>query len=112
LKSSLRSKLDSQAKRLEELNRLLSAEGATRDLAEFRKLSREHAELTQLAEIYGRYRQAERDGQRLHWAVGDLLASPARAIGLGDDAHHMVRRVHEMFERRHGEAGRSEEHHP
>ena len=57
----MRTKLDSQAKRLEELNGLLSAEGVTRDLGEYKKLSREHAELTHLAEIYARYRQAERD---------------------------------------------------
>jgi len=61
LKPSLRAKLDSQAKRLEELNGLLSAEGVTRDLGQFKKLSREHAELTHLAEIYARYRQAEKD---------------------------------------------------
>ena len=61
MKPSLRAKLDSQARRLEELNGLLSAEGVTRDLGEFKKLSREYAELTHLAEFYGRYRQAEQD---------------------------------------------------
>ena len=61
MKPSLRAKLDSQARRLEELNGLLSAEGVTRDLGEFKKLSREHAELTHLAEFYGRYQQAEQD---------------------------------------------------
>jgi peptide chain release factor 1 len=61
LKHSLRTKLDSLAKRLEELNRLLSAENAARDMDEFRKLSREHAELSRVIELYGRYQQAERD---------------------------------------------------
>jgi hypothetical protein len=37
LKASLRTKLDSLAKRLEDLNRLLSAENAARDMDEFRK---------------------------------------------------------------------------
>ena len=73
MKQSLRAKLDSQAKRLEELNRLLSAEDVTRDLAEFKRLSREHAELTHLAEIYGRYRQAERDAA----AARDMAADPS-----------------------------------
>ena len=73
MKPSLRAKLDSQAKRLEELNRLLSAEGVTRDLGEYKKLSREHAELTHLAEIYGRYRQAERDAA----AARDMAADPS-----------------------------------
>ena len=36
MKPSLRTKLDSLAKRLEELNRLLSAENAARDMDEFR----------------------------------------------------------------------------
>jgi len=61
LKLSLRTKLDSLAKRLEELNRLLSAENAARDMGEFRKLSREHAELSRVIELYSRYQQAERD---------------------------------------------------
>jgi peptide chain release factor 1 len=61
LKPSLRAKLDSLSKRLEELNRLLSAEDAARDMGEFKKLSREHSELTGKMELYGRYRQSERD---------------------------------------------------
>ena len=61
LKPALRTKLDSLAQRLEELNRLLSAENAARDMGEFRKLSREHAELTVVVALYGRYQQAERD---------------------------------------------------
>jgi peptide chain release factor 1 len=61
LNQALRTKLDSQAKRLEELNGLLSAEGATRDMGGYKKLSREHAELTHLAEMYARYQKAERD---------------------------------------------------
>ena len=70
---SLRAKLDSQARRLEELNGLLSAEGATRDLGEFKKLSREHADLSHLAEIYRRFRQAERDAA----AARDMAADPS-----------------------------------
>jgi peptide chain release factor 1 len=73
LKPSLRAKLDSQAKRLEELNRLLSAEKAARDMGEFRKLSREHAELTSLAGLYGRYQDAERDAA----AARDMAADPS-----------------------------------
>ena len=73
MKASLRAKLDGQAKRLEELNRLLSADGVTRDLGEFRKLSREHAELGRVAELYGRYRHAERDAA----AARDMALDPA-----------------------------------
>jgi peptide chain release factor 1 len=73
LKPSLRAKLDSQAKRLEELNRLLSAEKAARDMDGFRKLSREHAELTSLAGLYGRYQDAERDAA----AARDMASDPS-----------------------------------
>jgi peptide chain release factor 1 len=73
LKPSLRTKLGSLAKRLDELNRLLSAEDATRDMGEFRKLSREHAELSNVVELYGRYQQAERDAAD----AGDMAADPA-----------------------------------
>ena len=41
MNASLRTRLDSLSKRLEELNRLLSAEDATRDMGGFKKLSRE-----------------------------------------------------------------------
>ena len=46
MKPTLRTKLDSLVGRLEDLNGLLAAESATRDLEQFRKLSREHSELT------------------------------------------------------------------
>ena len=61
MKSSLRSKLDSLSQRLEELNRLLSAEDATRDMEAFKRLSREHADVSRVVELYNGYRQAERD---------------------------------------------------
>jgi peptide chain release factor 1 len=73
LKPSLRTKLDSLGKRLEELNRLLSAENAARDMDAFRKLSREHAELSNVVGLYDRYRQAERDAAE----AAEMAADPA-----------------------------------
>jgi peptide chain release factor 1 len=61
LNEALRNRLDGLAGRLEELNGLLASENAARDLDHFRKISREHAEVTSLMELYDRYRQAERD---------------------------------------------------
>jgi peptide chain release factor 1 len=61
VKPALRAKLDSFVGRLEELNRLLAAEDATKDLEKFRNLSREHSELTELVALYDKFRQAERD---------------------------------------------------
>src|SRR5918999_1236447 len=43
------------------MNGLLASETATRDLDQFRKLSREHAELSGLVSLYERWLQAERD---------------------------------------------------
>jgi peptide chain release factor 1 len=76
VKPSLRTKLDSLAKRLEELNRLLSAENAARDMGEFRRLSREHAELSGVLELYGRYRQAERDAAD----AGEMASDPSMRV--------------------------------
>jgi peptide chain release factor 1 len=61
LNEALRNRLDGLSGRLEELNGLLASENAARDLDQFRKISREHSELTSLMELYERYRQAERD---------------------------------------------------
>jgi peptide chain release factor 1 len=61
VKATLRKKLDSFVVRLEELNHLLSAESATKDMEQFKKLSREHAELSSVVFLYESYRQAERD---------------------------------------------------
>jgi peptide chain release factor 1 len=80
LKLSLRTKLDSLAKRLEELNLLLSAENAARDMGEFRKLSREHAELSRVVELYGRYQHAERDA-----ADAREMASDPSMKGFADE---------------------------
>jgi peptide chain release factor 1 len=73
LKPSLRTKLDSLGRRLEELTRLLSAENAARDMGEFRKLSREHAELSGIFDLHGRYLQAERDAAE----AGEMAADPS-----------------------------------
>ena len=73
MKDSLRAKLDSLAARLEELNRLLAAETATRDIEQFKRLSREHAELGGLVELYERFRRSERDAA----AARDMAADPA-----------------------------------
>ena len=71
MKSTLRAKLDSLVGRLNDLNELLAAENATRDMDQFRKLSREHAELSGLVSLYERFRQAERDAEAAKEMTGD-----------------------------------------
>jgi peptide chain release factor 1 len=54
-------KLERLEERLEEVNALLSSEGATRDVAEYRRLNREHAELAELVEHFVAWRRARSD---------------------------------------------------
>ena len=54
MKPSIAAKLDQLVRRLDELNALLSAEDATRDMDQYRRLSREHAELTPVVELFQR----------------------------------------------------------
>ena len=73
MKASLRTKLDSLVGRLEQLNGLLAAENATKDMSKYRDLSREYAETSDIVALYRKYQQAEGD------------AEAARELELGDD---------------------------
>jgi peptide chain release factor 1 len=61
MKASLRTKLETLARRIDELNATLSAEDATRDLDRYRALTREHAEVEPVVAQYRKYGQAEAD---------------------------------------------------
>jgi peptide chain release factor 1 len=61
MKSSIAAKLAQLSARLEELNHLLSAETATANLDNYRKLSREHAEIAPVVELFAAHRVAEQD---------------------------------------------------
>ena len=57
--------------RLGDVNHLLAAENATKDMDEFRRLSREHSELSGLTSLYEAYRQAERDADEARELAAD-----------------------------------------
>ena len=80
MNATLRSRLERAVVRLEELNGLLAAEDATRDLQQFKRLSREHAEIAGLADLYARYRRAEADAE----AAKDM-AGEASMKGFADE---------------------------
>jgi peptide chain release factor 1 len=61
MKPSIQKKLAGLSDRLEELNRLLSSPDVTSDMDNYRKLSREHAELGPIVEQYHVYQQIEAD---------------------------------------------------
>ncbi|BEV53712.1 UNVERIFIED_ORG: peptide chain release factor 1 [Burkholderia territorii] len=66
-------KLDQLSTRLAELNDLLSRENVTADLDQYRKLTREHAELGPVVEQYALWRQSRSD----ETAAQELLADPS-----------------------------------
>src|SRR5688572_17130099 len=59
--------------RLEELNHLLSAENLTSNMENYRKLTREHAEIAPVVELYESYRRSEEDIQ----AAQEMANDPA-----------------------------------
>jgi peptide chain release factor 1 len=72
MKLSIQKKLATLSDRLEELNHLLSSKNATVDMDNYRKLSREHAELGPIVEQYHAYKQIEADIA----AAQDMAADP------------------------------------
>src|ERR1035437_2692465 len=61
MKPSMLAKLDQLSNRLEEINNLLMQEDVTSNLDNYRKLTREHAELGPLVALYSTYTQADHD---------------------------------------------------
>ena len=61
MKQSIRDKLESLVGRLDELDRILASGEATRDMDQYRKLTREHAELGPVVALYKDWQQAEAD---------------------------------------------------
>src|SRR5579864_9045833 len=61
MKPSIAAKLGQLRQRLADVDAALSEESATRDMEQFRKLSRERAELEPIVELFGRYNGTERD---------------------------------------------------
>jgi peptide chain release factor 1 len=72
MKPSMLSKLDQLTERLEEVNNLLMQEGVTADMEQYRKLTREHAELGPLVALYQDYVQAGEDIR----TAQDMLSDP------------------------------------
>src|SRR5262245_8454499 len=73
MKPSIATKLAQLSTRLEELNRLLAQENATADLDVYRKLTREHAEIAPVVELYQGYARGEADLQ----AAQEMSADPS-----------------------------------
>ena len=72
MKPSIQAKLAQLTTRLAEVNTLLAEPDVTRDLDNYRKLTREHAELEPVVELFRQYQAAEQDLATAH----ELLADP------------------------------------
>ena len=72
MKQSIRDKLESLVGRLDELDRILASGEATRDMDQYRKLSREHAELGPVVALYKTWQQTEADLK----AAQEMMADP------------------------------------
>jgi peptide chain release factor 1 len=72
MKPSMLAKLDQLAQRLEEVGALLTQENVTADMDNYRKLTREHAELEPLVALYKSYQQAQTDAS----TADEMLSDP------------------------------------
>ncbi|WP_374402628.1 peptide chain release factor 1 [Niveibacterium sp.] len=72
MKPSIREKLEQLVRRLEELDQMLGSEDVTSDLDRYRRLNREHAELSPVVALWRDYLCAEGDLR----AAQDLLSDP------------------------------------
>jgi len=72
VKPSLAAKLGHLSERLEELTHLLGSESVAQDMDSYRRLTREHAEITPVVELYEAYRRCLQDNE----AAQDMLGDP------------------------------------
>ncbi len=72
MKDSIRDKLEQLGERLAELDGLLGSENATRDMDSYRKLTREHAEIGPVVELFSKWRSASADFS----GAAEMLSDP------------------------------------
>ncbi len=72
MKQSIRDKLENLVGRLDELDRILASGEATRDMDQYRKMTREHAELGPVVALYKDWQQTEADLQ----SAQEMMADP------------------------------------
>jgi peptide chain release factor 1 len=71
MKPSMMTKLANLSERLDELNRLMSSEGVTDNMDNYRKITQEHAEITPIVEQYHAFTQTESDIKEAHSMLSD-----------------------------------------
>src|SRR5438046_9294989 len=100
MKTSIAAKLDQTRQRLQDIGALLSSENATRDMEQFRRLSREHAELEPIVELFSKYRDAEQhvaeaqelldDPEMRSYAESEIKAGRERLAALESELQKLL----------------------
>jgi len=100
MKPSIAAKLAQLSARLAEVNRLLSSEDATSDMENFRKLSREHAEIGPVVELYDAYRrnldeiasaqEMTSDPEMRELAEAEIKQGRERVIGIEEELQRLL----------------------
>ena len=72
MKQSIRDKLENLVGRLDELDRILASGEATRDMDQYRKLTREHSDLGPVVALYQSWRACDADLQ----SAQEMMADP------------------------------------
>jgi peptide chain release factor 1 len=100
MKASIGVRLEQLRSRLSEVNDLLSSENATRDMEQFRRLSREHAELSPVVDLFGQYRKTEQevaeaqellsDPEMKAYAEGEIRSGKGRLESLEQELQRLL----------------------
>jgi len=91
MNKSIAAKLTQLCVRLDELNRMLSSESITGNLDNYRKLTRERAEIAPVVELYDAYLQSERDVHTAQEMSGDAEMREFADAEMRDAKEKLVR---------------------
>ena len=89
MKASMQGKLDQLVSRLEELTFMLGSEEIASDMTQYRRLSREHAELTPVVAQYGLWRGAASDEMEAQ----EMMSDPSMKAFAEDEMHQARERM-------------------
>jgi len=91
MEASMQAKLEQFERRLGEVNRLLSGEAPAKDLAAFRRLNREQAELAQIVDHYHAWQRAASDRE----AAESMRTDPAMREFADEESRAAQQRIDE-----------------
>jgi peptide chain release factor 1 len=90
MKLSIANKLTQLTERLVELDRLLMSETVTGDMDNYRKLTREHAEITPVVELFKAYQQTEKHIAEAQAMLGDAEMKEFAEAEIGEGKEKII----------------------